>query len=63
VRPKAEEMTPSDRDVAERDNQDWMRHRHAIPYENPFSYAELIRSHVPEYLTAANRASNADYDY
>lgn len=63
LRPKAEEMTPADRDVAERDNQDWLRRRRSIPYENPFSYSALIRAHVPEYLTNTSRSSDADYDY
>jgi hypothetical protein len=63
TRPKAEEMTPADRDDAERENQAWLRQRRSIPYQNPFSYSALIRSHEPEYLTAANHASSPDYDY
>jgi len=63
TRPKAEEMTPADRDDAERENQAWLRQRRSIPYQNPFSYSALIRSHEPEYLTAANHGPAADYDY
>lgn len=62
ARPKAEEMTPSDRDDAERENQTWLRQRRSVPYENPFSYSALIRSHQPEYLTMANRASDPASD-
>ena len=63
TRPKAEEMTPADRDEAERENQVWLRQRRLIPYQNPFSYSAIVRSHQPEYLTMTSQAPTPDYDY
>jgi len=63
ARPKAEEMTPADRDDAERENQAWLRQRRSIPYQNPFSYSALIRSHEPEYMVVESRGPPPGYDY
>lgn len=62
-RPQLAEMSPKDRDEAERENQRWMYERSRIPYANPFSYAALVARHRPEQLVSKRKTDQGYQGY